>query len=282
MRAVNLVPQDSRSSRLGGSTRSGGAVYAVLGLLAVALLFVTILVLDANTISSRRATLARLQTQAQQARITATRLAPYTVFAALAQARVTTVRQIAAARFDWHGALENLARVVPSDTSLQSLNGTVAPGASAGGSAASGGDLRGDIASPAIELTGCTRTQDDVATLISRLRTMNGVARVSLQTSQKGSDTTSGGSGGCPSGSPAFDLVVWYQPIPGAGPDGLTTASGSTATGTAGSTASASSTPATTSTPTATSTPATTSTPAASSTPAATSTPASSSSGSTK
>lgn len=222
MKAVNLIPREARGVRLATSSHSGGAVYAVVGVLVVALAFVTIYVLDSNTISSRRVTLTTLQTQAAQAQATAARLAPYAQFAKLAEARVTTVRGIASARFDWHKALDDLAQVIPADTSLQSLTGTVAPGA-AGGSSSS---LRGDITSPAFEISGCSRTQDDVAALISRLRTMPGVDRVSLEASAKLTGSSgAGSSGGCPAGSPAFSLVVWFQPLPNAGPDGVTSVS---------------------------------------------------------
>ncbi len=227
MRAVNLIPKESRGVRLATSSHSGGAVYAVVGLLVVALAFVTVYVLDTNTINSRRVTLATLRTQAAQAQATATRLAPYSQFATLAEERVATVRGIASARFDWHRALEDLAQVMPSDSSLQSLVGTVAPGAASGSSAS----LRGDITSPAFEISGCTRTQDDVANLISRLRTMPGVSRVSLESSAEGTGgSAAGSSGGCPAGSPAFALVVWFQPLPDAGPDGVTSVSATAAT----------------------------------------------------
>ena len=67
--------------------------------------------------------------------------------------------------------------VVPADTSLQSLLGTVAPGASVsgaggsvGGSTASTSNLRSDLPGPAFELKGCTSTQDEVARLIENNR----------------------------------------------------------------------------------------------------------------
>ena len=78
----------------------------------------------------------------------------------------------------------NLSQVVPADTTLQSIVGTVVPGASAGGGGAGAASLRADIAAPAFELTGCTANQDDVARLMSRLRLINGVTRVSFSDSQ--------------------------------------------------------------------------------------------------
>ncbi len=60
------------------------------------------------------------------------------------------------------------------------------PGASAGGGGA-GSSLRADITAPAFELTGCTVNQDDVARLMSRLRLVNRVTRVSFSNSQESS-----------------------------------------------------------------------------------------------
>ena len=139
---------------------------------------------------------------------------------------------IAATRFDWHAALSDLTRVVPANTSLQSLTATVAPGASAGGSggAGSAGGLRANVTAPAFELVGCTASQDDVARLMSRLRLIHGVTRVTLGSSQKsasaqgGASVGSSGSSaqGCGPDKPSFDTIVFFQPVPGAGPSGAT------------------------------------------------------------
>jgi Tfp pilus assembly protein PilN len=223
----------------------------LLGGLAVALVLVIVYVTTTNTISDRRAKVAQLQAQAAQVSAEAAKLAPYTQFAQLAQARAQTVRQLAATRFDWHKALYNLSKVVPANTSLQSLLGTVAPGAnvqgaggSVAGSAASTSGLRGVIAAPAFEMKGCTSTHDDVARLISRLRLIDGVQRVTLADSTKqdtpatatgvatnatasarATASSSGpntGTAGCGAAAPTFDLVVFFQPLQGAGPTGAT------------------------------------------------------------
>ncbi len=238
MKAVNLIPDDTRRAGKTCAVGVPGPAYAVIGVLAVAVAFVSIYVLTTNTISERKAKLANLQQQVAQEQAQAARLAKYAKFAQLVQARAETVRQIAATRFDWHATLSDLSKVVPADTSLQSLVGTVAPGASAngaggsaGGSGGSTGGLRGDIAAPAFELRGCTHTQDDVARLLSRLRLINGVTRVTLADSQKqdgaqggaqasstgGSSAAASGpsaSAGCGSNTPSFDLVVFFGALP--------------------------------------------------------------------
>jgi Tfp pilus assembly protein PilN len=230
VRAVNLIPGESRRGWRGAGTRPGGSVYLFLGTLAVALVLVTMYVLASNKVSDQKAKVTALQTEATEAQSAATRLAPYVEFAELAQARTQTVREIASSRFNWYGALAGLSRVVPANTSLQSLVGTVAPGATVGGSGGgAGAALRGDVAAPAFELAGCSDTQDDVARLISRLRLIDGVTRVSLEDSQKSSSSQAGASvtsgttgGGCRGNAPSFDLVVFFSPLPNAGADGVT------------------------------------------------------------
>jgi Tfp pilus assembly protein PilN len=197
--------------------------------MAVALVLVTMYVLASNKVSDQKAKVTALQTQATEAQSAATRLDPYVEFAKLAQARTATVREIASSRFNWYGALAGLSRVVPANTSLQSLVGTVVPGAAVGGAGGgAGAGLRSDVAAPAFELSGCSDTQDDVARLISRLRLIDGVTRVSLDSSvksgsQAGASVTSGTTGGgCRGNAPSFDLVVFFSPLPNAGADGVT------------------------------------------------------------
>jgi Tfp pilus assembly protein PilN len=234
MRAVNLIPADSRGrgSNRGPSTGMQVPVYVLLGFLAAAVALVTVYVLTNNSIATRKATLASLQTQVAQEQAAAARLGEFTKFSQLAQTRIGTVRAIAAARFDWHAAMSDLSKVVPANTSLQTVVGTVVPGATAGGSGATG--LRGAISAPAFELSGCTRTQDDVARLISQLRLINGVTRVSFNNSQEAPASASGGSGGsqgCGANAPTFSLVVFFEPVANAGPSGVTSVGSTTSTG---------------------------------------------------
>jgi Tfp pilus assembly protein PilN len=234
VRAVNLIPADAE--RGGGkiSLKLAPATYALLGVLAAALVLVTMYVLANNQVASKKATLATLQSELTQAQAEASHLSAYAQFASLAQTRVQTVRGIAATRFNWSTALGNLARVVPHNASLQSLSGTVVPGANVGGGGG-GSSLRADLQGPAFELMGCTSTQVDVARLISRLRAMPDVMRVALGSSNKsdnqqaGVSTSGSGGGGCKRHSASFDLVVFYNPVNGAGPTGAISL-GSTAT----------------------------------------------------
>jgi hypothetical protein len=122
---------------------------------------------------------------------------------------------------------------------LSSLRGTVGNGTSSGGGSASG--LRGAIGSaPAMELSGCTKSQPAVATLMSRLRNVQGVTRVSLSKSEKVNAAATGGGttvGACGKGSPpSFEIVVFFEKAAVA--DALATATGD-ATGAAAGTGAA-------------------------------------------
>ena len=238
MRAVNLIPADSR----GGGSRSRGPstgmqipVYVLLGFLAAAVALVTVYVLTNNSIAARTAKLGNLKTEVTQEQAAVARLGEFTKFASLAQTRISTVHSIAAARFDWNSALSDLAKVIPANTTLQSIVGTVVPGASSGGSGGAGtGSLRSGITAPAFELSGCTASQDDVAKLMSQLRLINGVTRVTISDSQMSNTATAastgGSSQGCGANAPTFDLVVFFQPVANAGPAGVTSVSGTTST----------------------------------------------------
>jgi Tfp pilus assembly protein PilN len=241
MRAINLVPADSRGRSHGPSTGMQIPVYVLLGVLAAAVALVTVYVLTSNSISSRQATLANLQSQVTQEQAAAARLGEFTKFSQLAQSRIGTVQSIAAARFDWHSALSDLAKVVPANTTLQSVVGTVVPGASPGGSGGGGGGgtgLRSAIAAPAFELSGCTANQDDVARLMSQLRLINGVTRVSFSSSQEGAASAGGSASAqtCVENAATFDIVVFFQPVANAGASGVTSVAGfaSSSTPTAG------------------------------------------------
>ena len=219
MRAVNLLPADQR--RGGGSPgRSGPAVYAVLGVLAAAVVAAGVYVMSLNQINSHRTELVESRQEAASLEQEAAAFKPYKDFAQLSQARVQTVQQLADSRFDWERVMREMARAMPGDVWLTSLVGTVAPGVtldSGGGGGSSTGGLRSAVNSPAVELVGCTESQAAVSRVMARLRTINGVQRVSLASSEKSEATggaAGGGGGDCRNGSsrfPQFQIVVFFD-----------------------------------------------------------------------
>lgn len=229
MRAVNLVPDESRRSRV--SVRAPvGPGFALLALLAVAVGFVTLYVVTTNSISDRKAKLAQVQSQISEQQALVSRLAAYAAFQKAAQKRSDDIRQVATARFDWHTALANISRVFPAEASINSLFGSAsstssvsgASGSSIGGAA---GTLRNSSPGPAVEMGGCTKTQDDVANLMSRLRVVPGVSRVTLGDSLTHPGSSDAATGGCGNG-PTFDLVVFFDAPPGSAPTTAGTGAG--------------------------------------------------------
>jgi hypothetical protein len=208
MRAVNLIPEDAA----GGGSGSSPGVLILLGGLAMLLALVTVHVLTGNTIQQRKAELASVTQQLAGAQTQAGATRPYREFATLAKARVETVRQLGSARFDWQRAFADLATVLPDDVWLTSVTGTVAPGVNvSGGDAGGASSLRPAIPNPAIMLTGCTVGHESVVRLVSRLRLLHDVQRVSL------ADSSKDAGGDCQHGNtsfPQFDAVVFFAPIP--------------------------------------------------------------------
>lgn len=220
MRAVNLVPRDQRRGG-GGTTRSGSAVYVVLGALGVIVLALAVYVLTGNQVTDRKAEVEKANQEAAGLEQRAAALKPYAQFSSLSKSRKETVASLADSRFDWERSMRDLARALPADVWLTSLIGTVRPGVTfdGGGSGSSTGSLRSAVQAPAIEMVGCTETQSDVSRVMARLRTMRGVQRVSLASSEKadtagGVASGNGGGGDCRNGDrrfPQFQLVVFFD-----------------------------------------------------------------------
>jgi Tfp pilus assembly protein PilN len=215
MRAVNLLPSDLRGAAPAASPGArrepaeGIGAYVVLGALALCVALLAVYVLASNTVKQKQSDLADVTVKADAAAQKVAQLKPYADFEALAKARVETVRGLAAARFDWEQALRDLSRVIPSDVKLQTLNGDMG----LPGTTGSGGDpLRGSIQAPAVSLTGCAATQPSVARLLSRLRGVDGVTRVSLSKSEKSGAASATQSSPCPGKNPPnFSAVVFFE-----------------------------------------------------------------------
>jgi Tfp pilus assembly protein PilN len=232
MKAVNLIPANQRRGRSG---RSGIGSYAVLVVLALVVALSAAFALTNRTVSRHRSELASVQAQVQAAETQAGELASYTTFSGVRQKRVDTVKSLATSRFDWSHVLHEVARTIPSDAWLVSLRGTVTPSTTVDGGTSD--PLRASVPTPALEMVGCTTSQDEVAGLISSLRRVDGVTRVSLSSSEEsdpgrgGTTAASGGGnqgGDCRYGHskyPQFSLTLFFD-APSAGDQ--TTAQGTT------------------------------------------------------
>ena len=65
-------------------------------------------------------------------------------------------------------------------------------------------------------MSGCAKSQAAVAETIDRLRLIDGVASVTLQSSTKAASGggSASGAGGCAPSQPAYNLQVAFQPLP--------------------------------------------------------------------
>lgn len=226
MRAANLLPEGDRAPEAARAVAGSGR--AVLAILAVVLLATVAYVLTSNQITSRTDAIAkaRTDTAAAQARVSA--LGPFQKFAQIKQTRLTSVEQLASARFDWERLMRELALVLPEGSSLRDVTAS-ATGASEGAAPAT--STAAPAGTPSAQLTGCATSQREVAVMMVRLRQMHRALDVTLTDSTGPSATTSS------SGSPAtgtgdvantscapddysFDATVSFGPEPAAAQNG--------------------------------------------------------------
>ena len=117
-----------------------------------------------------------------------------------------------------------------SSSSSSSASGSSSSGSSASGS--SGSESSGASAAtvtsatppgsvPQFTLTGCATSQPAVALMLDRLRLIDGVSSVTLQSSTKtesasgaSAASNSGGAGGCTNGQPAYAVQVAFEALP--------------------------------------------------------------------
>jgi len=254
MRAFNLIPADERGGGGVSAGKSGGSAYVVLGVLGVLAIFALLYGQASRQISSQTGKIATLDSQAQAAQAQAAKLAPYVSFKTMQEQRVQAVDQLVDSRFDWAHAFHELGRVLPpGQVSLSSLSGTI--GGSSGGSTAAGADTAAGASSkaaaatgattpaagssgaaatssssvssatpagsvPTFTLAGCATSQSMVALTLDRLRLIDGVSEVTLQSSTQAAKTSaggssgSGGSSGCPGAT--FAMQITFDPLPSA------------------------------------------------------------------
>lgn len=261
MRAVNLIPADQRPGGASIAGRSGGVAYVIVGLLIVLAGLTALYASAHHEVASREAEATRLSAEASQAEQAASALAPYSSFVTLREERVGDVKQLAGTRFDWAHVMHELGRVLPaSSVSLSTVTGAIGAAAETlapttetttpapTSSTAVGGSVTSSTpagSTPVLTIAGCARSQATVALTMDRLRLMNGVSEVSLQSSQEsGSATGASSSGACGERGPTFALTVDFEdlPTPQTAPTSASTsASDSSSSGSSGESASSSS-----------------------------------------
>jgi Tfp pilus assembly protein PilN len=233
MRAVNLIPSEQRSGQPVGAGRSKGGAYAVLVLIAGFALMAYLYGQASHQVTSRKSQAASLSAQAQQTQAAAERLAPYTSFIALRETRMQTVDSLVDSRFDWAHVLHEFGRVMPLETSITALSGTIgsvttplsaAPAAtsssnsssstSTGAAAASATSATPSGSVPSFTISGCAINQPSVALMLERLNLIDGVKEVTLQSSTAGTGSGGDTSGGCSGKDVTFAVNVSFDPLP--------------------------------------------------------------------
>jgi len=248
MRAVNLIPADQRSGASVGAGQSEGAAYAVLALLLVVAGLALLYGKATRAVSSDKTKAATLTAEASRATAEASALAPYTSFAGLREQREQAVATLVDQRFDWAHAIHEFGRVLSKDVSISTLDGTIAAGTasttsttstsapasatpaassasgppSAAPPSATGTAAASPVSSatpagsvPTFSLAGCATSQHAVADTIQRLRLIDGVSEVTLQSSTKSAGSLGAGSAtGC--GGPTFQMTVTFDALPSA------------------------------------------------------------------
>ncbi len=241
MRPVNLMPAGERRGK-GAPTRTGPLSYIIVGGLVVVLAAVCGIVVFNKKVSDGKAEVTRIEAHATELQARADGLSSFVSFQQIHDARVQTVEQLAQSRFDWERVLRELSKVIPSHIWLVSLTGTVTPDVEVGDGGDDGG-LRASIPGPALVLTGCGRSHDDVASLIAAMKDIDGVTRVTASDSAKPDTAMATGAAGtsdnCQTRSsiPQFHLVASFDEVvvpaadgtvPPAAPETTTDASTST------------------------------------------------------
>jgi Tfp pilus assembly protein PilN len=227
MRAVNLIPPEERRGER-APLRAGAFSYAIVGVLAAALLGVVMLVMTGNTITEKESELSALEARQAAAEQRVQELAPYGEFASLSDSRELTISTLAKSRFDWDRVLHELALVIPGDVWLSTMTGSVSSAVATGGTD-TGATTATDpsIAGPSLQISGCANGQVAVARFVASLRDIDGVTRVGLKQSELGeedsatstsatTDSGTGGSGECQTREfiAAFEISVAFDAVP--------------------------------------------------------------------
>lgn len=218
MRPVNLLPDKRRRARKSDGRRAQMVVAA----LALLVLMVAVYTLTARQVNERRAKAEQVRQEAQQLQAQQAQLGAFGQFARLRQAREQAVKQLAQQRFDWERFLREVSLVMPASgwlteaqASVTGLSSsTASPGGSGGasGAATSAGQASGG---PEANLSGCLRTQSDVARLMVRLRQLHRVKDVELTSSEQENPDEAPSSQSC-GRFYKFQVRLLFDPAPAA------------------------------------------------------------------
>jgi Tfp pilus assembly protein PilN len=224
VKPVNLLPERHRPRAAGGKLQ--GSAYVLVSVLGALLLGVVVYVLIGNQISSRQSDTVRVKDEANRAEARAASLGNFENFAQMKQTRETSVKALAATRYDWERSVRELSRVLPSGVWVTSLDAT-SPGKTSSSSSESSSTASSSSSDPAaaesakLHVTGCAPSQREVARTLVRLRQLSGATDVKLGESSQAEGTAagagatpapgaSGAGAGCGDGY-SFDVTVMFE-----------------------------------------------------------------------
>lgn len=180
MKPVNLLPSSERPVR---RAEQGNGSYIVLGVLGALLLAVVAIVLTQNQINSKTNEITRAKQEQVEAERKVAQLGAFGQFAAVKEARLASVTDLATARFDWERLMRELARVLPEGTWITEAS-TSSTGEVDGEASADPTEVAAP-SGPSLKLIGCATTQTDVAKVMVRLRSLHRALDVELAESAK-------------------------------------------------------------------------------------------------
>jgi Tfp pilus assembly protein PilN len=191
MRAVNLLPADARVSSsplasFGGGLQPrktlqlGGVVTIIL-----AALFVALFVYERSVVHGKRSDLATDQARlvAVQAQVDAVKAAQQS-----ATARLGAVQTVVDSRMNWDRTLNDLARVLPTDIVLSSLQATAPVTAAAAGAATSTATdtaAAPPVGTSTLSIAGSAPSYVRVGTMLDRLALIPWLSGVTLTSTAK-------------------------------------------------------------------------------------------------
>ncbi len=226
MKAINLLPPDLRGTPKSATPKAaatpeapgGIGAFVVLGALAACVVALAAYVLTTNTVKDRQAQLEAATAHAEATRQRVDQLKPYADFQAMAETRIQTVKDLAVLALRLGaGAARHLARRPGRRHAHRAERHDLQRRRRRRAACAARSPPR-PSSSRAARLG-----QKQVATLLSRLRNVDGVTRVSLNKSAKPDTQTPngpapiadgpGGTAATCSGTrpPEFELVMFFE-----------------------------------------------------------------------
>ena len=154
------------------------------------MIFLTASASERNQIDSKQEQITAIASEADTAEAETGRLAAYTDFGALRDRRIATVTQLTGQRTNWAHQIGEIARVMPSNVWFSSLTGQ--DGSVVTATAPATPDADGAT----IDLAGCTVGHRSVSSVMSAMRRIDRIKKVTLTSTEKGGSASGGGGGG--------------------------------------------------------------------------------------